>query len=127
MNAEKPRPTQVVVDPETVAETPLGQTPWSASGEGHEVEDEGEEREQRLVREANQHWQGQYREWKKWLEQGVSDLDSWLGEQPQPPAEKLLSVLEKVRNSLQKGAKMMEGHLPPETIQACEEGERYVM
>ena len=46
MNAEKPRPTQVVVDPETVEETPLGQTPWSASGEGHDPEEEEEEEEE---------------------------------------------------------------------------------
>lgn len=43
MNAEKPRPTQVVVDPETVAETPLGETPWSASGQGHDPEEEEDE------------------------------------------------------------------------------------
>jgi len=39
MQAEKPRPTQVVMDPEKVEETPLGMTPWSAKGEGHDVED----------------------------------------------------------------------------------------
>jgi hypothetical protein len=36
MEREKPRPTQVVIDPETVAETPLGMTPWSATGNGHD-------------------------------------------------------------------------------------------
>ena len=40
MEAEKPRPTQVVVDPETAAETPIGMTPWSASGKGHDPEEE---------------------------------------------------------------------------------------
>jgi hypothetical protein len=40
MEAEKPRPAQVVVDAEKVAETPMGMTPWSAKDEGHEVEDE---------------------------------------------------------------------------------------
>ena len=39
MEAEKPRPAQVVVDPAKVAETPLGMTPWSANGRGHELED----------------------------------------------------------------------------------------
>ena len=61
MEAEKPRPVQVVVDQEKVAETPLGMTPWSAKGEGHDVEeeefvdgeeDEGDEpREQRPSKE----------------------------------------------------------------------------
>ena len=39
MELEKPRPTQVVVDTEKVAETPLGMTPWSRKESGHEVED----------------------------------------------------------------------------------------
>ncbi|HTR23563.1 MAG TPA: hypothetical protein VMI10_06230 [Terriglobales bacterium] len=38
MTEEKPQPTQVVVEPEKVGETPLGMTPWSASGEGHDPE-----------------------------------------------------------------------------------------
>lgn len=37
---EKPRPSQVVVDPEKVADTPIGMTPWTASEKGYEVEDE---------------------------------------------------------------------------------------
>ncbi|MFZ0361330.1 MAG: hypothetical protein WAL58_12905, partial [Terriglobales bacterium] len=41
--AEKAKPTQVVVEPEKAAETPLGMTPWSASGEGHDREEEEEE------------------------------------------------------------------------------------
>jgi hypothetical protein len=40
LQAEKARPTQVVVDPEKAGETPLGMTPWSASGEGHDLEEE---------------------------------------------------------------------------------------
>jgi hypothetical protein len=40
MEAEKPRAAQVVVDPETVGETPMGMTPWSVKESGHEVEDE---------------------------------------------------------------------------------------
>jgi len=40
MEEEKPRPVQVVVDTEKVAETPLGMTPWSGNEEGHELEDE---------------------------------------------------------------------------------------
>ncbi len=39
MEAEKPRPAQVVVDTEKVAETPLGMTPWSKKEGGHEIED----------------------------------------------------------------------------------------
>ena len=46
MQAEKPTPTQVVVEPEKAAETPLGMTPWSASGQGHDPEEaEGEDAE----------------------------------------------------------------------------------
>ena len=46
MQAEKARPTQVVVEPDKAAETPLGMTPWSATGQGHDPEEaEEEERE----------------------------------------------------------------------------------
>jgi len=38
MEGEKPRPVQVVVDTEKVAKTPLGMTPWSRNGRGHEPE-----------------------------------------------------------------------------------------
>jgi hypothetical protein len=48
MQAEKARPTQVVVQPEKAAETPLGMTPWSASGQGHDPDEaEGGESEAR--------------------------------------------------------------------------------
>jgi hypothetical protein len=39
MQAEKPRPTQVVMEPEKVEDTPMGMTPWSATGRGHDPED----------------------------------------------------------------------------------------
>jgi hypothetical protein len=39
MQAEKPRPTQVVMEPEKVEETPIGMTPWSASGQGYDPDE----------------------------------------------------------------------------------------
>jgi hypothetical protein len=39
VQAEKAKPTQVVVDLEKAAETPLGMTPWSATGTGHDPDD----------------------------------------------------------------------------------------
>jgi len=46
MEAEKAKPTQVVVEPDKAAETPLGMTPWSASGQGHDPDEaEGDETE----------------------------------------------------------------------------------
>ena len=39
---EASRPTKVVVDRASVAETPLGATPWSASGQGHDPENDEE-------------------------------------------------------------------------------------
>ncbi len=41
MQAEKARPTQMVVEPEKAAETPLGMTPWSATGRGHDLDEGG--------------------------------------------------------------------------------------
>lgn len=51
MQAEKAKPTQVVVEPDKAAETPLGMTPWSASGQGHDPE-EGEEEEDEAQKAA---------------------------------------------------------------------------
>jgi hypothetical protein len=39
MQAEKAKPTQVVVEPDKAGETPLGMTPWSASGQGHDCDE----------------------------------------------------------------------------------------
>ena len=46
MQAEKAKPTQVVVEPDKATETLLGMTPWSASGQGHDRDEaEGGESE----------------------------------------------------------------------------------
>jgi hypothetical protein len=39
MQAERAKPTQIVVEPDKAAETPLGMTPWSATGKGHDPDD----------------------------------------------------------------------------------------
>src|ERR1039458_9534953 len=39
MREEKAKPTQVVVEPDKAAETPLGMTPWSATGQGHDCDE----------------------------------------------------------------------------------------
>ncbi len=39
MQAENAKPTQVVVELEKAGETPLGMTPWSASGRGHDCDE----------------------------------------------------------------------------------------
>ena len=46
LQAEKPRPTQVVMDPEKVGETPIGMTPWSATGQGHDPDHDSDEEEE---------------------------------------------------------------------------------
>jgi len=40
---EADKPTRVVIDRASVAETPLGRTPWSACGKGHDPESDEEE------------------------------------------------------------------------------------
>jgi hypothetical protein len=39
MQAEKAKPTEVVMEPDKATETPLGMTPWSATGKGHDPDD----------------------------------------------------------------------------------------
>jgi hypothetical protein len=38
MQAEKAMPTQVVVEVDKAGDTPIGMTPWSANGPGHDVD-----------------------------------------------------------------------------------------
>jgi hypothetical protein len=52
MQAEKAKPTQMVTEPEKAGETPMGMTPWSASGEGHDPE-AGEEEEEETIPPAS--------------------------------------------------------------------------
>lgn len=58
MADEKPRPTQVVRDPETTGETPLGMTPWSASGQGHDPEEEENDASKNNHTEKKSHDEG---------------------------------------------------------------------
>jgi hypothetical protein len=53
LQAEKPRPTQVVMDPDKVEETPIGMTPWSATGQGHDPDEEEEEEGEGVQAEGN--------------------------------------------------------------------------
>ena len=54
MQAEKAKPTQVVVEPDKATETPLGMTPWSATGQGHDQDEaEGGEAEDSTVPPAS--------------------------------------------------------------------------
>src|ERR1039458_8307715 len=54
MQAEKAKPTQVVVEPDKATETPLGMTPWSATGQGHDRDEaEGGEAEDSTVPPAS--------------------------------------------------------------------------
>jgi hypothetical protein len=39
MRTERAKPTEMVVEPEKATDTPLGMTPWSATGQGHDPEE----------------------------------------------------------------------------------------
>ncbi len=92
LEAAKPRPEQVVVDPAKVAETPLGMTPWSGNGRGHEIEDEevgfqGEmaaqlKREARAVRERYGRHQWEAR-------QLAREMNEYLASEPKLNLEEL--------------------------------------
>jgi len=89
---EKPRPVQVVVDTDKVAETPMGMTPWSPKKCGHEpekVEDEKiartkreilKEQEQQEINEQNE-WRGRrIDEVARWMESNRNMVSTWMGE-----------------------------------------------
>ena len=96
MELEKPRPVQVVVDEEKVAETPLGMTPWSGKESGHEVEEPAEAAAERALREVDARWRKDYREAKEWLEKKRAGLDESVGH----TAPKSPDLLERQLNNL---------------------------
>ena len=66
MQAEKPRPTQVVVDPEKVGETPIGMTPWTTRRDG-QPELDNEEADSAtidIVHRVNERWVKEFRDCK---------------------------------------------------------------
>ena len=87
MEAEKPRPAQVVVDVERVGETPMGMTPWSEKEGGHEpeeVEDKVVARTKRAILEEeenarrareNRRMKQQLEEITQKMEHGVEEME----------------------------------------------------
>jgi hypothetical protein len=138
MSEEKPRPTQVVVDPEKVEETPIGRTPWSASGQGHDLEEEADIAAARWVQQVNEEWEKKYRarnaQWEKryrtrneWLTDRAANLALWLDAQPERPRQELIEIMAGLKDSLEREAADMGRYMRPNTIQACAEAEQYVV
>lgn len=75
MAEEKPRPVQVVVDTKKVAETPLGMTPWSAKGEGHQIEEAADSAARRALWELNDRWEEAHREACEEITEHLKGLD----------------------------------------------------
>lgn len=102
MEEEKPRPEQVVVDTEKVGETPLGRTPWSRRGEGHDAESVCEEIE-RVELEKDQiyrAWDKEYRKKRDDIQKKADELGVWLAHNPAPSKDDLKSQLDSISTSL---------------------------
>jgi len=128
MQAEKPRPTQVVIDPEKVAETPIGMTPWTTRRDG-QPELENEEADSAtidIVQRVKERWQKEYRDCKEWLAEKAAEMGQCLEEKPEPSSERLLQALGKAKAEVERAVRLMEQRLPPVKIQACVEDEGYV-
>lgn len=111
MEEEKPRPEQVVVDTEKVAETPVGMTPWSKKAEGHEIEEPAEAAWSRTLREVNGWWEREYREKKEWIEERLHEIDRVLAKHPAPKDDELFSELSSVSTTLELVSKSMKERL----------------
>ncbi len=106
MEAEKPRPVQVVVDTEKVGRTPLGMTPWSRKEGGHEIEDietgfQGE-LAMKLKREAE--WARERYQMGRNNELSLAeDINNYLLEEPPLTLDKTRWLLAMVRARLEEG------------------------
>lgn len=136
-----------------MAETPLGQTPWSASGTGHDPEevetgtgssDSAQGARRRVLKPARRRSNNDNYAGSAEFQSRVHAIDrlakirDWLLENPTSTYEPLRAMLEQHMTDwqLQLDAEMrsdiraeadQQGGLPPGTIQACAEGERYVV
>jgi hypothetical protein len=135
MQAEKTRPTQVVVEPDKAAETPLGMTPWSATGQGHDQDEAaGGEAEDAVVPPASPEevysamsmdervTKTKGLEEKGWIRPG--EFEEYLfrdGPDPLRLAEgRLLAASEGRKRSESANSEIPEDQAPPPgTIQAC--------
>ena len=136
MQLEKAKPTQVVVEPDKAAETPLGMTPWSASGQGHDRDEAGGEETQNLPAppgSPEEFYAAMSAEEKKAMRkdfegQGLiqSDLylDFLLGAVPDPLLPAITRLWEERERKKREQAASLESageqELPPGTIQACQ-------
>jgi len=141
MQAEKPRPTQVVVEPEKVAETPIGMTPWSASGEGHdpeeeaEVEDNGAENDGQWredvasLREATDLYRQELAACRKSAFNRAAAIRDWLRQKLS--YEQLAENFEFIAKCADSESEVLDEFLgdgpPPHEIRACAEEPRYVV
>ena len=110
MQAEKARPTQVVVEPEKAAETPMGMTPWSASGKGHDIEEPADIAAERAVSELNEWWAERYRQQRQRMVEEAKKIEKWFSvgaDQYDRPAD----ILDSVRSSLELGVEVMGNRL----------------
>ena len=111
MQAEKAPPTQMVVEPEKVAETPLGRTPWSATGAGHDLEEPTDIAAERAVCEVNEWWRARYREELKWMEQELDRINGWPGGSGNHEGDHPIDILDSVRRKLERGVEVMGNRL----------------
>jgi len=101
MEEEKPRPVQVVVDREKVAETPLGMTPWSGNEKGHEIEEPADIAADRALRQVNGWWEARYRSRKEWMEERMKGIDEVLSKHPEANRQELYSELSHVSTMME--------------------------
>ncbi len=111
MEEEKPRPVQVVVDTEKVGETPMGMTPWSGKGEGHEIEEAADMAAERELQEVNECWESDYRKKQTWLEEKLKEIDYVLGQHPAPKEDRLFAELSAVGTTLELVTSSMKARL----------------
>jgi hypothetical protein len=95
MNAEKPRPQQVVIDPKKVAETGVGMAPWSLRKSG-EIEDPNDHSYLRQAREFEERFEralDREDEIKKWGQGVVSGLKDRVRNRRTESADELMNYL----------------------------------
>lgn len=112
MEAEKPRPAQVVVDVKTVGETPVGWTPWSLQKGGREPEEMEDKVVARSVKEIlrqfenedrareNQRMQEQLAQITEKMEKCGEEVEEWMAKDD-ATVDGLKRVIRKVKENVE--------------------------
>jgi len=111
MAEEKPRPVQVVIDEEKVADTPLGLAPWSATEKGYELDEPADIATERALSELEYEWKNAYGNIWSWIVGRKKYIERFREQFRNADETDLSNFLSEIQDSLARRAEIMAENL----------------